>query len=67
MDEVVLAFRTNARLEEGPYFEGYFGEHISQHPGMEQKAGPFVYHGMSLCWMERRVEADVIFTRQRRW
>lgn len=47
MDEIVLAFRTNTRLEEGPYFEGYFGEHVSQHPGMEQKAGPFVYYGMS--------------------
>jgi len=46
MDEIVLAFETNSRLEEGPYFKGYFGEHISQHPGIEQKAGPFAYHGM---------------------
>lgn len=48
MNEIVLAFGTNARLEEGPYFEGYFGEHISQHSDMEQKAGPFVYHGVSI-------------------
>jgi hypothetical protein len=46
LDEIVLAFETNSGLEEGPYFEGYFGEHISQHPGTEQKAGPLVYRGM---------------------
>jgi len=45
MDDIVLAFRTSARLEEGPYFEGYCGEHISCHPGIEQKAGPFKYDG----------------------
>ena len=49
MDEFVLAFETESRLEGGPYFEGYFGEHISQHPGTEQKAGPFVYHGMAFA------------------
>jgi len=45
MNEIIHAFRTNTCLEEGPYFEGYFGKHIFQHPGMEQKAGSFVYHG----------------------
>ena len=46
MDVIVLAFQTNSRFEEGPYFEDYFGEHISWHPCTEQKAGSFVYHGM---------------------
>jgi hypothetical protein len=45
MDDIVLAFRTGASVEEGPYFEGYCGEHISHHPGIEQKAGLFKYNG----------------------
>lgn len=45
MDDVVLAFRTSASAKEGPYFEGYCGEHISHHPGIEQKAGSFRYDG----------------------
>ena len=35
------AFNAGGALEDCPYFEGYFGEHVSQHPGIEQRAGSF--------------------------
>ena len=44
MADIVLAFGTGAPFEEGPYFKGYCGEHISHHPGIEQKAGPIKYN-----------------------
>jgi len=46
MDDIILAFRASAFVEEGPYFEGYCGEHISHHLGIEQKAGLFKYNGV---------------------
>ena len=48
LDDFVLAFQSAASFEPGPYFEGYCGEHVSQHPGKEQKAGPFGHSGIFL-------------------
>ena len=48
LDNFVLAFQSAAPFGPGPYFEGYCGEHVSQHPGKEQKAGPFGHSGIFL-------------------
>jgi hypothetical protein len=41
MDNFLDAFNMSGALEGCPYFEGYFGEHVSQYPGVEQRAGSF--------------------------
>ena len=41
MDALLVEFNIRGPLEDCPYFEGYFGEHVSQHPGVEQRAGSF--------------------------
>ena len=51
MENTVATFKSSRPFEEGPYFEGYFGEHVSQYPGLEQKAGAFIYHGMSVSFI----------------
>ena len=45
INDIVLAFQSGAPFGPGPYFEGYCGDHVSQHPGKEQKAGPFGHSG----------------------
>jgi hypothetical protein len=41
MDSFLDTFSIGDAREDCPYFEGYFGEHVSQHPGVEQRAGSF--------------------------
>jgi hypothetical protein len=46
IEDFALVFQSGEPSEPGPYFEGYFGEHVSQYPGKEQKAGPFRHPGI---------------------
>lgn len=39
--DLYTAVNISGALEDCPYFEGYFGEHFSQHPGITQRAGSF--------------------------
>lgn len=41
MDNLLDTFNISGAPKDCPYFEGYFGEHVSQHPGVEQRAGSF--------------------------
>jgi len=52
IDNIVLAFQASAPFELGPYFEGYCGEHVSQYPGIEQKAGLFRPSGKFLISLQ---------------
>jgi len=58
LDDFVLRFQSAAPFGPGPYFEGYCGEHVSQHPGKEQRAGPFGNSGISLP-MRRQSDINV--------
>jgi hypothetical protein len=66
IDDIVLAFQSGAPFGPGPYFEGYCGDHVSQHPGKEQKAGPFGHSGKFHYGelMRRQSEINVIYCRQ---
>lgn len=46
LNDIVIVFQSGAPFGPCPYFKGYCGEHVSQYPGKEQKAGPFGHPGI---------------------